>query len=596
MCGVFFAERRDGLPLDEAAVRIATTLIETRGPEKTVSKWSSNRSRFIANAILPVGIRVGKDSSDNSVTSADGFAFNGEVYGFPTRAEVLSTDMVDTDLMFRLILGRRFREVTELEGFYSFVYRPNFDLAGESIYIGTDLIGEKSLFVHLGGSYTVVGSTAEAVAAFLVAVGVRLTPNNEAVTAYLCSRNMLEGAGSFINEVSKIEPGRIFQINEEATIPIQLTPDPLDLVSDEILELDLHWRSNLIREEIELSFTNLESSDISSTFSGGVDSSLVSGMLVGYFGKPDVPLITLDYGEKDPSAGLAPHLAAELGSTQHIFHPVSLEEFVEHHRTVLGAFCSPLPTHSIISASIVANLARETGTRIIFTGAGADEIFRGYSAYCGIKNRESSISLSPYSYFSVPNFLVGYLPEEEIRRQQEISDITKIAGVFSALGFREPQASTMASQWLDISLNLSSVELYTNDYIFGRYGLESRTPYVSKSMVALGVGSHDLQRAPSWNSDKAKLRSMFFEQFGHHAPKQKFGFSGFPNESATLLLRGSQRAWRLESFLGYQLPAFESPEISRREQWKLQNLELFFAELEKFSVHYFLNIIESRKS
>lgn len=594
MCGVFFAERRDGLPLDEAAVRIATALIETRGPEKTFSKWSRDRSRFIANAILPVGVRVGKDSTQNSVPSADGFAYNGEVYGFPTRAEVLRTDTVDTDLIFRFISGKRFREVIDLEGFYSFVYRPNFDLAGESVYIGTDLIGEKSLFVHLGRSYTVVGSTAEAVAAFLVAVGVRLTANKELVTGYLCSRNMLGGAGSFINEVSKINPGRIFKIKDEATLLIQLTPDPLDLVSKEILDLDLHWRPNLIRDEIELSFTNLESSDISSTFSGGVDSSLVSGMLVRYFGRTDVPLITLDYGEKDPSAGLAPKLAAELGSTQHIFHPVSLEEFVDHHRTVLGGFCSPLPTHSIISASIVAELAKETGTRIIFTGAGADEIFRGYSAYIGIEPRSSKISLSPYSSFSVPDFLIGYLPEEEIRRQQKISDITKIADIFSALGFRGPHLSTMASQWLDIVLNLSAVELYTNDYIFGSYGLESRTPYVSKSMIALGVGSHDLQRNPSWTSDKTKLRSMFSEIYGHESPKEKFGFSGFPNESAAILLAGSRRARRLESFLGHRLPSFDSYKISRRDQWKLQNLELFFTEFDKFSAHYFSKIAGNR--
>ena len=201
--------------------------------------------------------------------------------------------------------------------------------------------------------------------------------------------------------------------------------------------------------------------------------------------------------------------------------------------------------------------------------------------------RDSENSISEYSSLRKEGAFEHVFDAGDWKRLQRLTSISALKADFLSLGFSRPDASLKASQWLDIQLNLSSTDLFPNDWVAGKFGIENRSPFVSLGVVTEALFSRGSIGADGSLLDKPGLRAEYAQLFGAPSSTPKYGFSGFPNEAGFKILGGQESPLRLMEFLVKPLPFFADPEISRREAWKMMNLEIFLRELDSFSSLYF---------
>lgn len=585
MCGILYVEDLRGFRLNQKSLDVSASLMSTRGPAVTISRLSRDKSRYFANAILPISPGHKQNLIKFPNTGDDVFAYNGELYDFPEACRGSGGTPTDTFHAHRLVKQGRFLDLLETPGFFSFIFRDQINDPSFELVAGTDLFGEKSLFYHFGTKFLLVSSSPEPIVSFLVAEKQKLSVNRNFVISYLVSRNLISGAGSFLNEVSRIPSGRVFRFSGVARSIVPVTPKAFEIVRKRAAPSS--QPKTTFQDEVDLSFAGLRSSNLAAAFSGGIDSSVIVGRLVREFGDPAIPAITLDFGAKDPSAAATHQMAKALNLTNHVFHSVSAESYTEAFQEIIPGICAPLATHSVVSAFILNQLVASERKTVLFGGGGGDEIHGGYAAYRTMPACDSENSISEYSSFRKKGAFEHVFDAGDWGRLQRFTSISALKAHFLSLGFSRPDASLKASQWLDIQLNLSSSDLFPNDWVAGKFGIENRSPFVSLGAVTEALFSRGSIGADGNLLDKPELRAEYAQLFGAPSSTPKYGFSGFPNEAGFKILDGQESPLRLMEFLGKPLPFFADPGISRREAWKMMNLEIFLRELDSFSNVYF---------
>ena len=588
MCGVLYVEDLRGIELSQENLKTSTGLLETRGPAATVSGMSRDKSRYFANAILPISPGHSSESIKFPDIGSDVFAYNGELYGFSVPERENAAAPTDTFRAHALIRNGHFADLLETPGFFSFFFRESIDEAGFELLAGTDLFGEKSLFYHFGERFLVVSSSPEPIVSFLIAEKQSITPNRDLVIAHLASRNTISGAGSFLNEVKRLPSGRVFRFNNGNRAIIPVSQEVIEIVLKHALEQEPSRTT--IQEEIGRSFSGLNPNNLATTFSGGIDSSVITGRLAQEFGGPSILAITLDFGAKDPSAAPTRRLAKSLNITNHVFHSVTPESYTDAFQRLIPGICAPLPTHSVVSAFILNEIVATAGKTVLFGGGGADEIYGGYSAYRTMSARDAEDSISEYSSFRTEGAFAHVFEKVDMTGLKKVTSLSSLKDSFLAAGFSSSDATLKASQWLDVELNLYSTDLFPNDWVAGKFGIENRSPLVSLRNVTEGLFSQNSIGTDGRLLDKPALRSEFSLLFDGVTPSRKYGFSGFPNEAGFEILAGEAGPNRLMDFLRQRLPRFSDPNISRRESWKLMNLEIFLREIDSFSSTYFAKL------
>lgn len=584
MCGVLYIEDLRGFRLSQKSLAVALKLMRARGPAVIISRQSRDKSRYFANAILPISPGHTQDLIKFPDIGADVFAYNGELYDFSEACSRSGGTPTDTFHAHRMVKQGHFSDLLESRGFFSFIFRDQIDDPGFELVAGTDLFGEKSLFYHFGDRFLLVCSTPEPIVSFLVSEKQKTTVNRDFVLAYLASRNTILGAGSFLNEVSRIPSGRVFRFSGRTRSIVPISSQAFEIVRK---HAPPSHSKTTFQEEVDRSFAGLRSSNLAAAFSGGIDSSVIVGRLAREFADPAIPAITLDFGSKDPSAAATHEMAKALNLSNHVFHRVTSASYTEAFQRIIPGICAPLTTHSVVSAFILNQLVASEGKTVLFGGGGGDEIFGGYATYRTMTARDSENSISEYSSLRREGAFRHVFDAGDWRRLQRFTSISALKADFFSLGFSRPDASLKASQWLDIQLNLSSTDFFPNDWVAGKFGIENRSPFVSLGAVTKALFSRGSIGADGNLLDKPELRAEYAELFGAPSSTPKYGFSGFPNEAGSKILGGQESPLRLMEFLGKPLPFFADPGISRREAWKMMNLEIFLRELDSFSNVYF---------
>jgi asparagine synthase (glutamine-hydrolysing) len=115
--------------------------------------------------------------------------------------------------------------------------------------------------------------------------------------------------------------------------------------------------------------------------SGGVDSSAVVGLMSEL---SPAPVRTFSVGFADAPSYDERVYAAEIArrfGTDHHERIVVRDEIVEFLPRIVEIYDEPLADATSIPIYFIAQLARETGTKVILTGDGSDELFCGYRSW-----------------------------------------------------------------------------------------------------------------------------------------------------------------------------------------------------------------------
>jgi asparagine synthase (glutamine-hydrolysing) len=248
---------------------------------------------------------------------------------------------------------------------------------------------------------------------------------------------------------------------------------------------------------------------LGSFLSGGIDSSVVSALMVDVSGRP-IDTFTLGFeGERAVSEHVhADRVARHIGARNHVLM-LGQDELLGAFENWVEAFDEPFADPAALPTMLLARLTRRHVT-VALTGEGADEVFSGYGNYRKRVNEERITSLlgatlSPLRYavrLLPPRLrkdrLLKALGERRSRRYVTIPQVFDVAlrpQLFSSR-FLAAQASSMADHaerfyeecnsrhyidrlmYIDARLWLPDDLLTKVDRATMAYSLEARVPYL----------------------------------------------------------------------------------------------------------------------
>ncbi len=344
------------------------------------------------------------DTGHQPMTSPDGrftICYNGEVYNYQELRPKLEAlgfafrGTSDTEVVLNAFMAWGPGSVEQFIGFFAYAI---WDAHEKSLYLIRDRIGVKPLYYYHHSGIFAFASELKAIHAGL---GEKLEIDQEALGEFF-HYGYIAAPRSIYRHTYKLEPGSWMKITEERTI-----------------EKHTYWSLDAARDKDELTGTEQELLDrleslmidaftkrliadvpVGVFLSGGIDSSLVTAILVRHTDTP-IKTFTIGFHEKNyDESGWAKAVAVHLG-TEHT------EEIVtpEHAKAILPKwpeiYDEPFGDISGIPTTIVSQMTRKH-VKVSLSADGGDELFCGYHRYWVMERLDRFLSPLPRA---IPRFL-----------------------------------------------------------------------------------------------------------------------------------------------------------------------------------------------
>ena len=303
--------------------------------------------------------------------------YNGEIYNFRELRAALSgrghqlQTAGDTEALLYAYREYGTRMLEHLQGMFAFAL---WDRRAQRLFIARDHLGVKPLYYQWDGSTLVFASELKGL---LAHPAVSRELDLEALGLYL-EAQYIPAPKSVYRDVRKLEAGHALVV-EGGKLALNRYWLP-----DYSQKLDLHESEALTRLEAELrrSVESMLVADVplGSFLSGGVDSSLVSALMVDIARRP-IDTFTLGFeGETAVSEHAhAERVARHIGAASHVLMlaPSALLSGLDDWVQV---YDEPFADPAALPTMLLARLTRKHVT-VVLTGEGADEVFAGYGNY-----------------------------------------------------------------------------------------------------------------------------------------------------------------------------------------------------------------------
>jgi asparagine synthase (glutamine-hydrolysing) len=303
--------------------------------------------------------------------------FNGEIYNFRELRAALGArghrlrTAGDTEALLYAYREYGTRMLEHLQGMFAFAL---WDRPARRLFIARDHLGVKPLYYHWDGSTLVFASELKGL---LAHPAVSRELDLEALGLYL-EAQYIPAPKSVYRDVRKLEPGHALVV-EGGKLALKRYWLP-----DYSHKLDVDESEALARLEAELrrSVESMLVADVplGSFLSGGVDSSVVSALMVDIARRP-IDTFTLGFeGETAVSEHVhAERVARHIGAASHVLMlaPSALLSCLDDWVQV---YDEPFADPAALPTMLLARLTRKHVT-VVLTGEGADEVFAGYGNY-----------------------------------------------------------------------------------------------------------------------------------------------------------------------------------------------------------------------
>ncbi len=379
MCGIagWIGRGRDpgGVSPGEAArsAEAMAARLRHRGPDRASHYVSPSGRCVLAHTRLAI---IDLQTGDQPLPNEDGsivVVFNGEIYNF----ERLRTEL--------LRLGHRFRSrsdtevivhgyeawgdgvVERLDGMFAFAL---WDERRSRLVLARDRVGKKPLFLQVSEDRLAFASE---IKALLALPGADDTLDPRALPLYL-AYGYVPTPGTFYRTIEKLPPATIATVNGRSQVErrrfwhLDYTPRAVPMA-----EAVARTRE-LVHAAVERRLVS--DVPLGAFLSGGMDSSIVVGLMSGMVDKP-VHTFSIGFsGDATYDETRYARLAAERYGCRHTEFMVGPQS-VELVDRLVEAYDEPFGDSSAIPTYILSRLTREHVT-VALNGDGGDEAFGGY--------------------------------------------------------------------------------------------------------------------------------------------------------------------------------------------------------------------------
>jgi len=304
--------------------------------------------------------------------------FNGEIYNYKTLAEELAADGIalttgsDTEVILKLYQSRGKRMLGSLRGMFAFAI---WDERKKQLFAARDHLGQKPYYYHLDGHTFAFCSEIKGLLAFDPSLR-QLDP--DALDQYFSLR-IIAPPCSMFRGIRKLPPAHYLTFSEEAGLDIKpywtLDFEPKDDRSEDDILDELEER---LIEAVRLHVVS--DVPVGAFLSGGLDSTLVTAILMKHVVDQPIPTFTLGLPhEKYNEAPLARLIATQYGTDHH--ERIEIPSLTNLLPTLIHHLDEPSDALSICSY-LVSETASEH-VKVVLGGDGGDELFGGYDRYYG---------------------------------------------------------------------------------------------------------------------------------------------------------------------------------------------------------------------
>lgn len=383
MCGIagfLCLSPEQEIPSESSWAR-ALGRLDHRGPDGHSSYISPDRACVLGHTRLKVIDLVSGDQPMSNEDESVWVVFNGEIYNFQElRGELEGLGhrfrtRSDTETIVQGYLAWGDDVVRRLDGMFAFAL---WDVRRRRLLMGRDRAGKKPFFIYRDERRLAFASELKALSAL---DGLDLEVDAKAFPLYL-TYGYVPTPGTFYRKVQKLPPGCYASVDRDK---------PGELSQQRYWQLDFTPRSPIPADEACSQLRTLLKDavrrrlvadvPIGAFLSGGIDSSILVGLMSGLVSEP---VRTFSIGFEDDKRYDETHFARIVSQhfgTRHTEFTVGSGE-ISLLEDLLEAYDEPFGDSSAIPTYIVSRLTREHVT-VALTGDGGDELFAGYPRFQG---------------------------------------------------------------------------------------------------------------------------------------------------------------------------------------------------------------------
>jgi asparagine synthase (glutamine-hydrolysing) len=360
------------------AVRRMTDSMRSRGPDAE-DLWAAEGVVFGHRrlAILDLDVR-----SNQPMISADGnysIVYNGEIYNFRELRAELEADGVgfhttsDTEVLLTLFAREGERMLPRLRGMFAFGI---WNARSRELFLARDAYGIKPLYYAQLESGLIFASQVKA----LLASGIVSTAIEAAGMAGFYLWGSVPEPWTLYRGVFALPAGSWLRMRDGVTQKPAIWKDIRSSWQREQVENRNQETQYGVRQAVIDSVKAHLVSDVpvSVFLSGGIDSCVVAGIASGLGAQVEGITIGFDEFSSMPQdeVPVAASIAAHYGLQHHV-RRISYAEFQNDAPLILDAMDQP--SIDGINTWFASKAAAERGYKVVLSGVGGDELFRGYA-------------------------------------------------------------------------------------------------------------------------------------------------------------------------------------------------------------------------
>jgi asparagine synthase (glutamine-hydrolysing) len=304
--------------------------------------------------------------------------FNGEIYNFQELRGALEKkghrfkSKSDTEVILHDYEEWGVECLNHLRGMFAFAI---WDSKLKRLFMARDRLGKKPLvYFKQNGRF----AFASEIKALLQVPGVERKVNNTAIHHYL-TYQYVPSPDTIFEGIKKLPPAHYLLYDRDGTLKIERYWR-LHFISSHHTEFDMRGLSDRIQTELEETVKLRLISDVplGAFLSGGVDSSLIVGLMAKLSGHP-VKTFSIGFEEKDFDELYYARIVANHFSTDH--HEFIVKpDAVEILPKLVWHYNEPFADSSAIPTYYVAKMTSDY-VKVVLTGDAGDENFAGYPRY-----------------------------------------------------------------------------------------------------------------------------------------------------------------------------------------------------------------------
>ena len=484
MCGIAGEIRFNGVAVDVTALARMTDVQAPRGPDA--------RGLFVRDAV-GLGHRRLK-VMDLSAGSAQpvfdpqlglGLVFNGAIYNHPELRRELEAKGYqfyshgDTEVLLKAYHAWGEDFVQRLNGMFAFAI---WEQASGQVLLGRDRLGIKPLYVAEVRGGLRFAST---LPALLAGGGIDTAIDPVGLNHYLSFHAVMPPPHTILAGVRKLAPGTLMRVQPDGQRR-EKTWWSLDYARSQVDETRSFddWRDMLLQElRAAVSRRLVADVPVGALLSGGVDSSLIVGLMVEA-GVKDLRTYNVGFedvgDEKGNEFEYADIVAQRFGTVhERIFVPE--QELITRLPEAIHAMSEPMVSHDCIGFYLLSE-AVSRHSRVVQSGQGADEVFGGYHWYPKLGGSRAPVD----------DYLTAFRDRDFAEYQRVVQpdylgrDASRelVAERFAAPGASDPVDQALR---LDTTVMLVDDPVKRVDNMTMAFGLEARVPFLDHQLVELAA-------------------------------------------------------------------------------------------------------------